>query len=92
MPTHQPAAKVSPKSSVAASEHGSLSSKTRIDDGTPRNLSHAATPALASRETESMDAALGDAILRFLRIRKGPKGKGYDLDTVSPISTWLYRQ
>jgi hypothetical protein len=29
-----------------------------------------------------MEAALGDAVLRFLRIRKGPKTDGYDLDAV----------
>jgi hypothetical protein len=30
-----------------------------------------------------MEAAMGDAILRFLRIRKGPKGDEYDLDAIA---------
>jgi hypothetical protein len=30
-----------------------------------------------------MESALGDAILRFFRIRKGPKGDEYDLDAVA---------
>lgn len=41
-------------------------------------------PELASRETQRTEAALGDAVLRFLRIRKRPKDDRYDLDAVSP--------
>jgi hypothetical protein len=37
---------------------------------------------LATRETERTEAVLGDAILRFFRIRKGPKKDQYDLDAV----------
>lgn len=40
-------------------------------------------PGLASKETQRMEAAMGDAILRFLRVRKGPKPNEYDLDAVS---------
>ena len=40
------------------------------------------TAALASREPQHVQGALGDAILRFLRIRKGPKAGGHDLDSV----------
>jgi hypothetical protein len=37
---------------------------------------------LATAETQRMDAALGDYVLRFLRIRKGPRKDLYDLDAV----------
>jgi hypothetical protein len=37
---------------------------------------------LAATETQRMEAALGDYILRFLRIRKGPKNDIYDVDAV----------
>lgn len=40
-------------------------------------------PGLAAQETQKMEAVMGDAILRFLRIRKGPKPDQYDLDAVT---------
>lgn len=40
------------------------------------------TAALAAREPQHMQGALGDAILRFLRIRRGPKPGEHDLDSV----------
>jgi hypothetical protein len=43
-------------------------------------------PPLAVQENQRMEAALGDAVLRFLRIRKGPRRDEYDPDAVS-IST-----
>lgn len=39
------------------------------------------TPALAAKEVQRTEAALGDAVLRFLRIRKG--GPRVDPDAVS---------
>lgn len=39
-------------------------------------------PPLASGPDQRMEAALGDSILRFLRIRKGPKKDAFDLDAV----------
>ena len=38
---------------------------------------------LATAETQRMEAALGDYVLRFLRIRKGPKKAIYDLNAVA---------
>ena len=37
---------------------------------------------LATAETQRMDVALGDYVLRFLRIRKSSKKDLYDLDAV----------
>lgn len=39
------------------------------------------TPALAAKEVQRTEAALGDAVLRFLRIRKG--GPRVDPDAVN---------
>ncbi|KAK2029024.1 hypothetical protein LX32DRAFT_693646, partial [Colletotrichum zoysiae] len=92
MSSQQPAPKASPPGSVtSSSDHGAPGSKTPVvtaeDDDDKRRPVGAApppstmtAPALATQETQRMDAALGDAILRFLRIRKGPKADEYDLD------------
>ncbi|OTA68676.1 MFS general substrate transporter [Hypoxylon sp. EC38] len=63
--------------SAILSDHGDVKSKGITDEIT------SPVPALAARETERMEAALGDAILRFLRIRKGSKGDEYDLDAIA---------
>lgn len=39
-------------------------------------------PALAAEGSERVESALGDGLLRLLRIRKGPKNGGIDLDAV----------
>ncbi|KAF4458534.1 major facilitator superfamily transporter [Fusarium albosuccineum] len=76
-PTDAPA----PGGSVAASEHGSIKSKGK--DGIASSSDSAtATPALAKTEGR-MEAALGDAILRFLRIRKTPKNEQFDPDAIA---------
>ncbi|KAI0150140.1 MFS general substrate transporter [Hypoxylon sp. NC0597] len=64
--------------SATLSDHGHLKSKGRTDDVTSPTV-----PALAARETERMESVLGDAILRFLRIRKGSKGDEHDLDAIA---------
>jgi hypothetical protein len=66
------------------SDRVSVASNTRSDDKQTRELSTAPplAPSLANRENNRMEAALGDAVLRFLRIRKGPKPDEYDLDAV----------
>ncbi|GJC96782.1 major facilitator superfamily transporter [Colletotrichum higginsianum] len=70
MTSQQPVAKASPPGSITSSDRGGLESKTPvIDDKRPEN--------------QRMEAALGDAILRFFRIRKGPKGDEYDLDAIA---------
>lgn len=63
------------------SDTASLSSQGRPDDKPSKDAPPLAQP-LATQENQRMEAALGDAVLRFLRIRKGPKGEKYDLDAV----------
>ncbi|GJC87638.1 putative transporter YIL166C [Colletotrichum liriopes] len=83
MSSQQPVAKASPPGSITSSDHGALDSKTvATDDKRPIDSAPPTAPALATQETQRMEAALGDAILRFLRIRKGPKNEEYDLDAV----------
>lgn len=50
---------------------------------TPADAVPPTAPALAARDAQRTEAALGDAVLRFLRIRKRPKDDRYDLDAVS---------
>ncbi|KAI1145985.1 major facilitator superfamily transporter [Nemania diffusa] len=46
-------------------------------------------PALAAEGSERVESALGDGLLRLLRIRKGPKNGGIDLDaTATQPSIW----
>ncbi|KAI1260642.1 major facilitator superfamily transporter [Xylariaceae sp. FL1019] len=70
--------------SVSRQSDSQESLDTKRDGLTPR-----LAPALAAEGTERMESALGDAILRFLRIRKGPKDRVYDLDaTATQPSIW----
>ncbi|PKS10116.1 hypothetical protein jhhlp_001866 [Lomentospora prolificans] len=64
------------------SDTASLSSQGRPDDKPSKDAPPLAQP-LATQENQRMEAALGDAVLRFLRIRKGPKGEKYDLDAIA---------
>ncbi|KAF4908595.1 putative transporter [Colletotrichum fructicola] len=78
----QPTNKPSPAGSITSSDHAGADSKT----GTGKDVRDAVPPtasALATQQTQRMEAALGDAILRFLRIRKGPKAEEYDLDAIA---------
>jgi hypothetical protein len=68
--------------SVTPPDSSSLSSEDGIDRKHGRDLAPPPVQALATREAPHMEAALGDAVLRFLGIRKGPKTDGYDLDAV----------
>ncbi|TDZ53986.1 putative transporter [Colletotrichum trifolii] len=78
----QPAIKPSPAGSVSSSDHAGLDSKAGGDKDAVDAVPPTA-PALATQQTQRMEAAMGDAILRFLRIRKGPKGDVYDLDAIA---------
>ncbi|KDN63946.1 putative major facilitator superfamily transporter, partial [Colletotrichum sublineola] len=79
MSSQKPVSKASPPGSVTSSDHDALDSKTPVvADAAPPTA-----PALATQETQRMEAALGDAILRFFGIRKGPKAEVYDLDAVA---------
>ncbi|KAH6685758.1 major facilitator superfamily transporter [Plectosphaerella plurivora] len=65
------------------SDRDSLKSEGLIDGKTPADAVPPTAPALASRDTQRTEAALGDAVLRFLRIRKTPKDDRYDLDAIA---------
>lgn len=77
----QPTNKPSPAGSITSSDHAGADSKTGTGKDV-RDVVPPTAPALATQQTQRMEAALGDAILRFLRIRKGPKAEEYDLDAV----------
>ncbi|OLN86236.1 putative transporter YIL166C-like protein 7 [Colletotrichum chlorophyti] len=76
-------AKPSPRGSISSSDHGQAGSGSGSEDKKPVDSVPPTAPALAVQETQRMEAALGDAILRFFRIRKGPKREQYDLDAVA---------
>ncbi|KAI1097630.1 MFS general substrate transporter [Jackrogersella minutella] len=82
MSAQQPAIMLSPVRPHTPSDNGSLQSKGITDDIHSSHVT-TTTPALATQETQRMEAALGDALLRFLRIRKGPKIGEYDLDAIA---------
>ncbi|KAI8956894.1 MFS general substrate transporter [Daldinia sp. FL1419] len=84
MSSQQPVAAPPGLGSAVTSDHDSVESKGHPDHKLPVELVTPTTPAdLAPRETRRMESALGDAILRFLKIRKGPKAEQYDLDAVA---------
>jgi hypothetical protein len=76
------------------SQTGSDDKVSDLDSKTSASASSSPTPPppppLATRETVRMEAAMGDAVLRLLRIRKGPKPDAYDLDAIAtqPNSIW----
>lgn len=64
-----------------ASDHDDRDSSSGIDSKQPIKETATVTN-LATAETQRIEAALGDYILRLLRIRKGPMKHVYDLDAV----------
>lgn len=82
MSTQQPAINPPSSGQNTPSEHdGENPKETRHVKG-PQDLVSTTEPTLASRENQRMEGVLGDAILRFLRIRKGPKLDAQDPDAV----------
>lgn len=76
-------------SSSPPDDLSSIDSKGKVDE-TQANVPPTA-PALATRDNDRMESVLGDAILRFLRLRKAPKKEEYDLDAVrSTLLTTLF--
>ncbi|ETS74766.1 hypothetical protein PFICI_13250 [Pestalotiopsis fici W106-1] len=66
------------------SHQGDSRSREGTGDNKPLvGASASAKPGLATQETTRMETALGDAVLRFLRIRNGPKQQVYDLDAIA---------
>lgn len=64
----------------ASSDHDDNGTSRGVDGKQP--VKETATTNLATAETPRMEAALGDYVLRFLRIRKGLRNDVYDLDAV----------
>jgi hypothetical protein len=67
----------------SGSELDSQPFKDRVKTKSDNDLTPPTLLDLATRETIRMESALGDAILRFFRIRKGPRGDQYDLDVMA---------
>ncbi|KAF2031439.1 major facilitator superfamily transporter [Setomelanomma holmii] len=77
-----------PKPPSSATSASSKDASNKSDNRLP-NKEPATVTGLASQETQRTEAALGDYILRLLRIRKGPKHDIYDLDAVATqLSIW----
>ena len=69
------------------SDDGSIKAKDKVDNNGSTNDSVPPTaPALAAQQGQRMESAMGDAILRFLRIRKPRKDDVYDLDAVRNLN------
>ncbi|KAH8901697.1 major facilitator superfamily transporter [Thozetella sp. PMI_491] len=83
MSASQPVSAPSPARTATPTGHDNIGSKGNSDDKYPKNLAPLTAPTLATKERQRTEAVLGDAVLRFLRIRKGPKGDKYDPDAIA---------
>ncbi|KAI1088023.1 MFS general substrate transporter [Rostrohypoxylon terebratum] len=83
MSSQKPTIAPSSGGSTRASDHGSRESQGEIEDKRTIEVNPPLAPALATQEPQRVEGALGDAVLRFLRIRKGPKNEGFDLDAIA---------
>ncbi|KAJ4128434.1 hypothetical protein NW765_012816 [Fusarium oxysporum] len=84
MSPHQPTVVPSSGVSDSPSDTGSLKGRNKAEnDGYPSDSVPPTAPALAAQQGQRMEAAMGDAILRFLRIRKPRRNDIYDLDAVA---------
>ncbi|XPS95138.1 hypothetical protein M3J09_004431 [Ascochyta lentis] len=81
MPSQPPATSSAPARSNT-SNHDDRDSTSGIDGKQPVKETATVTN-LATAETQRMEAALGDYILRFLRVRNVPRKDIYDLDAVA---------
>ncbi|KAJ4013686.1 hypothetical protein NW766_005925 [Fusarium irregulare] len=73
-----------PPQSKPHSDNGSIKAEGKVDNNGSTNDSVPPTaPALAAQQGQRMESAMGDAILRFLRIRKPRKDDVYDLDAIA---------
>ncbi|KAI0423138.1 major facilitator superfamily transporter [Xylaria grammica] len=90
MSTQQPAGGVSsPNDSDSASEPRKSRSQDSIESKHAGVRPPPLAPALAADGSDRTESALSDFLLRFLRIRKGPKNDGFDLDaTATQPSIW----
>lgn len=86
MSTQQLAGASSPSDSDSVSEPRKSRSQDSIESKHAKVPAPPLAPALAAEGYERMESALGDGLLRLLRIRKGPRNEGFDLDAVCKIS------
>lgn len=86
MSTQPPAGVSSPHDSDSASEPRKSKSQEIIDSKHAGGPAPTLAPALAAEGSDRVESALGNALLRLLRIRKGPKNAEVDLDAVCKIS------
>jgi hypothetical protein len=82
MSARLPAIAASPADLVAPIDYGSIDSKTTPDDKQAKH-SIKAGPDPSVQQNQRMESVLGDAILRFLRIRKGPKLNAHDPNAIA---------
>ncbi|KAI1459662.1 MFS general substrate transporter [Annulohypoxylon moriforme] len=83
MSAQQPATTSSPARSTTPSDHDSGKSHEGSEEKQPIEVTTPTAPALATQEPQRVEGALGDAVLRFFRIRKGPKNEEFDLDAIA---------
>ncbi|OHF02523.1 major facilitator superfamily transporter [Colletotrichum orchidophilum] len=83
MSSHQPVVKPSPAGSITSSDRGGPDPKSPADDKVTVDAASPTAPPLATQQTQRMEATMGDAILRFFKIRKGPRAEEYDLDAIA---------
>ncbi|KAL6706500.1 hypothetical protein ACN47E_005439 [Coniothyrium glycines] len=82
MADQQPVGRSRPADS-SPSDHDDRDSTSGIDAKRTQEPVTATATGLAAKETQHMEAALGDYLLRLFRIRKGPRSAKYDLDAVA---------
>lgn len=82
MSNQQHAIDLPPAGHNLPSDHDSLNSKNTPDTKGANEYVSTAEPALSAQGGQRMEGVLGDAVLRFLRIRKGPKLNVHDPDAV----------
>ncbi|KAL4863234.1 hypothetical protein BDV12DRAFT_202318 [Aspergillus spectabilis] len=73
MSAKQPTVSTSSTDSSSPSDHDSVRSKGPAPLAAP----------LADQENQRMESVIGDAVLRVLRIRKGPRKEAHDLDAIA---------
>ncbi|GAM42684.1 transporter [Talaromyces pinophilus] len=78
-----PTVSTSAHESSGSSDHDSVRTKGENDGVARRDAAETLDLGLAIHQTQRMESVLGDAVLRLLRIRKGPRTQEYDLDAIA---------
>lgn len=82
MPSKPPVIAASPADFATPTGHDSIDSKAAPDD---KRAGHSVKPGPDGivQQNQRMESVLGDAVLRFLRIRKGPKLNSHDPNAIA---------